>query len=65
MAPNVRACLIEGVQQLDRVDLGHALGDLFRGEPLDCGRLVERAMSTTGELTPRHHVATTPRVMFA
>lgn len=35
VAPNVRACLIEGVQQVDRVDLGHALSDLFRGEPLD------------------------------
>lgn len=54
MAPDVGACLIEGVQQADRVDLGHALGDLFRGEPLDCGRLVGRTLRAPGWLAPEN-----------
>lgn len=55
VAPDVGACFIEGVQQADRVDLEHALGDPFRGEPLDCGRLVGRALRAPGRLAPEDH----------
>lgn len=32
------ARVVQGVQEADGEDLGHLLGDLFRGEPRDCGR---------------------------
>lgn len=53
VAPDVGACL--GVQQADRVDLGHALSDLFRGERLDCGRLIGRALRASGGVAPKGH----------
>lgn len=39
VAPHVGAVAVQGVQEADRVDLGHAVADLVGCEPGDGGRL--------------------------
>lgn len=45
MAPHVGPVPVECVQQPDRVDLGHPLGDLVRREPADRGRFTGRPLA--------------------
>lgn len=50
MAADVWACVVQGVQEADRVDLGHLLGHLFRGEPCDRGRFLRGALGSARRL---------------
>ena len=44
MASDMRACPVEGIQEPDRVDLGHVLADLVGRQPLHGRGLVRRAL---------------------
>lgn len=48
MAPYVGAVAVQGVQEPDRVDLGHALADLVGCKPGDGRRLARCALGSAG-----------------
>lgn len=50
MASHMGPVPVEGIQQSDRVDLGHPLGDLVRREPADRGRFAGRPLASAGGL---------------
>lgn len=52
VASHVGSVPVERIQQSDRVDLGHPLGDLVRREPADRGRFAGRALASAGGLAP-------------
>lgn len=52
MASHVGSVPVEGIQQSDRVDLGHPLGHLVRREPADRGRFAGRPLASAGGLAP-------------
>lgn len=50
MASHMGPVPVDGVQQSDRVDLGHPLGDFVRREPADRGRFAGRLLASAGGL---------------
>lgn len=61
MASHVGPVPVECVQQSDRVDLGHPLGDLVWREPADRGRFAGRALASAGGLASENQGNDAPR----